>query len=230
MNTKNKIIFVTIMLLLVSVVVTGSNKSEKLVIDKKIARQEQRSENNIKDEPIVIQELVEESMTEVQTIQYFENSYQKVEEYVNLDNFESVKDKLNDIFISTVDFVFYGKEINGVTFNDLTEETKMQILKILEKIDNAIETKKPGYKVVIKDKSSYLYENISEKVSQGLSYTDDFLEEKIGEQRYQNIKDATSEFSNDVKEITVEAYEGAKELTKKGISSIKKWYEDKRDS
>ena len=230
MNTKYKIIFVTIMLLLVSVVVTGSNKSEKLAIDKKIARQEQSSDNNIKDEPIVIKEPVEEPMTEVQTIQYFDNSYQKVEEYVNSDNFESVKDKLNDIFISTVDFVFYGKEINGVTFNDLTEETKMQILKILEKIDNAIETKKPGYKVVIKDKSSYLYENISEKVSQGLSYTDDFLEEKIGEQRYQNIKDATSEFSNDVKEITVEAFEGAKELTKKGISSIKKWYEDKRDS
>lgn len=230
MNTKYKIIFVTIMLLLVSVVVTGSNKSEKLAINKNIARQEQSSDNNIKDEPIVIKEPVEEPMTEVQTIQYFENSYQKVEEYVNSDNFESVKDKLNDIFISTVDFVFYGKEINGITFNDLTEETKMQILKILEKIDNAIETKKPNYKVVIKDKSSDLYENISEKVSRGLTYTDDFLEEKIGEQRYQNIKDATSEFGNDVKEITVEAFEGAKELTKKGISSIKKWYEDKRDS
>lgn len=232
MNIKLKIIFVTIALMLVLIIMTGFNKIEKLIVDKSIARQELNSGYAIKDEYVVIEEVtvVEEPMTEVQTIEYFDNVYQKVDEYVNSDNFESIKDKLNDIFISTVDFVFYDKEINGVTFNDLTEETKTQVLKILERIDNAIEARKPGYKVVVKDKNLELYNNVSTKIRQGLFYTDNFLEEKIGEERYQNIKEATNEFGNDVKEITVEAFDGAKELTKKGLNSIKKWYENKRDN
>jgi len=231
MNTRFNIILVTIILALALVIVTGSNKLNKQSVEKEITRQELSSKNYIKEETSIIEkEAVTEAMTEVQTVEYFNNAYQKVDEYINSDNFDSVKDKLNDIFTSTVDFVFYNKEINGITFNDLTEETKIQVLKILEKIDNTIETRKPGYKVIIKDKSSDLYENVSEKISAGLSNTDNFLEEKIGEERYKNIKDATSDFGNDVKEITIEALDGAKELTKKGISSIKEWYENKRDN
>ena len=231
MNTRFNIILVTIILALALVIITGSNKLNKQLVEKEITRQELSSKNYIKEETSIIEkEATTEAMTEVQTVEYFNNAYQKVDEYINSDNFDSVKDKLNDIFTSTVDFVFYNKEINGITFNDLTEETKIQVLKILEKIDNAIETRKPGYKVIVKDKSSDLYKNVSEKISAGLSNTDSFLEEKIGEERYKNIKDATSDFGNDVKEITIEALDGAKELTKKGISSIKEWYENKRDN
>lgn len=230
MNKILKNISVAVMLVLILLIVTRSNKIEESLTDKKIVREEASSNYIVQNESISEQIIIKEPMTELETVEYFNNVEQEVNEYVNSSNFENVKDKLNDIFISTVDFVFYGKEINGVTFNDLTEETKNQILKILERIDNAIETKQPRYKVILKDKSLELYTNISEKVKQGISYTDSFLEEKIGEEKYQDIKDATTEFGSDVKDITVEAFNDSKELVKEGFSIVKNWYENMRDN
>ncbi|MGE5455979.1 MAG: hypothetical protein ACM3O4_02630 [Ignavibacteriales bacterium] len=227
MNSIIKSILVVVILVFISLVATSSNKMEEKTIDKKIVREEASSNYAIPEEEPT---LVEEPMTEVETVQYFNTVEEEVNEYVNFDNFDNVKDKLNDLFISTVDFVFYGKEINGVTFNDLTEETKNQILIILERIDNAIEFKQPGYKVIVKDKSSELYDNVSEKIKEGLNYTDNFLEEKIGEERYQGIKDATKEFGSDVKDITIDAFNDSKEIVEKGFGYLKGWYEDVRDN
>lgn len=227
MNSIIKSILVVVILVFISLVATNSNKMEEKTIDKKVVREEASSNYAVPEEEPT---LVEEPMTEVEAVQYFNTVEEEVNEYVNSDNFDNVKDNLNDLFISTVDFVFYGKEINGVTFNDLTEDTKNQILRILERIDNAIESKQPGYKVIVKDKSSELYDNVSEKIKEGLNYTDNFLEEKIGEERYQGIKDATTEFGSDVKDITVDAFNDSKELVEKGFGYLKDWYEDVRDN
>lgn len=71
---------------------------------------------------------------------------------INSSNEKSFGDKLKDKFITIVDFIFYGTEINGRTFKSLTTSAKGQVIYYALLIDSKIESKWPQYK-----------ENISEK-------------------------------------------------------------------
>ena len=62
---------------------------------------------------------------------------EEVQEKVN-----AVKKKIKDLF----DFVFNGKEINGITFKDLSDEGKENAKKSLEELDYYIELLIPNYK------------------------------------------------------------------------------------
>ncbi|MDD2435297.1 MAG: hypothetical protein PHO63_03485, partial [Bacilli bacterium] len=59
--------------------------------------------------------------------------------------------------------------------------------------------------------------------------TDRYLNDKVGEEKYQDIKDSVVEFGNDSKDIIVDGYEGAKDILQSGFSKVKSWYERKRD-
>ncbi|MDD2435184.1 MAG: hypothetical protein PHO63_02905, partial [Bacilli bacterium] len=143
--------------------INKKNETENQVVeDKKTDQIIESNKSNNKE--VIVEEIktidevtaiydmpVANKMTEEATINYFQSVENKVNEYINKENFDKVKDKVTDLFILSVDFVFYGSEINGVKFNDLTEATKIQILKIVERLDNKIESKQPGYKIIIKD-------------------------------------------------------------------------------
>lgn len=66
-------------------------------------------------------------------------------------------------FISIVDFLFYEGKINGYTLNDITNKTKLQILKITLSIDSKIENTFPGYKETISN-SGKIYTGIKNKI------------------------------------------------------------------
>ena len=62
----------------------------------------------------------------------------------------TVKERLEDTFITLTDFIFYGGTIKGVTFSELTDTEKEKVLTLYENIDSKIEEHFPHYKENIK--------------------------------------------------------------------------------
>ena len=106
---------------------------------------------------------------------------------------KSFGDSAKGVFVSIVDFLFYDGEINGVTFDELTDKGKEQVLKLANKVDGAIESKIPGYKETISDTASKAFNKASEVIKSGANNLNNFAREKLGEENYQSIIDAKDE-------------------------------------
>ena len=100
-----------------------------------------------------------ENSTQIETENYsqndetaiatFNNIEKEVDAILNSENISNVKEKVKGTFITIVDFIFYDSEINGVTFDELTDSGKQKVLEIANKIDNKIENEFPNYKNTI---------------------------------------------------------------------------------
>ena len=106
---------------------------------------------------------------------------------------ESFSDSAKGVFVSIVDFLFYDGEINGITFDELTDSGKQKVLEICSKIDSAIEEKIPGYKESISETASNAFNKASELIRSGANNLSNFAREKLGEENYQSIIDAKDE-------------------------------------
>ena len=106
---------------------------------------------------------------------------------------KSFSDSAKGVFVSIVDFLFYDGEINGVTFDELTDSGKQKVLEIASKVDGAIESKIPGYKETISDTASNAFNKASEVIRSGANNLNNFAKEKLGEENYQSIIDAKDE-------------------------------------
>ena len=106
---------------------------------------------------------------------------------------KSFSDSAKGVFVSIVDFLFYDGEINGVTFDELTDSGKQKVLEIASKVDGAIESKIPGYKETISDTASKAFNKASEVIKSGANNLNNFAREKLGEENYQSIIDAKDE-------------------------------------
>lgn len=71
-----------------------------------------------------------------------ETAKEKWESEETQEKIENIKQKSKDLF----DFVVNGKEINGITFKDLSENGKQTVQNTLRELDSYIELMIPGYK------------------------------------------------------------------------------------
>ena len=138
----------------------------------------------------------------------------------------SFSDSAKGVFVSIVDFLFYDGEINGVTFDELTDSGKQKVLEIASKVDNAIESKIPGYKETISDTASKAFNKASEVIKSGANNLNNFAKEKLGEENYQSIIDAKDELVY----YTKNAINFLGDVGGKAFNSIKdkvsSWYQD----
>lgn len=84
-------------------------------------------------------------------VSYFINANNELDNYKDQNNV-NFQEKAKNIFTTTIDFLFYDKEIKGYTFKELSLAAKLKILKIVASIDNKIDNYFPDYKQNIKDK------------------------------------------------------------------------------
>lgn len=152
---------------------------------------------------------------EQDVLEYFKMLEQDVLEDAKETNFDKVKNKINSAFFTSVDFVFYDKPVRGVTFEQLTDKTKLQILKITKNIDNIITKKFPNYKEVIREKGDNTYILFNDNIKK--------LEHKIisktSEEKYNNFIGDANNFKNKI--INVK---------NKVVRGIKSWYENRSDN
>ena len=138
----------------------------------------------------------------------------KIEFYGTKEDYENVKKYGREFFIKMVDFIFYDKDINGIKFSDLKEETKEEVYNTFCDIDALIMTFSSDYKENIGEK----YEVVKDFTSKTYYNALDKIREAIGDEKYDKVK----EIKDNTKEKIKDGTDNAKEY-------IKKKYENWRD-
>lgn len=200
-------------------------KEQTVVVKEKVekAKEEYKEKNNQKE--VNASEENEETTfkTKEEISEEVVNFVEKIEtEILTEENINKVLQSAKTSFITITDFIFYGTEINGYTFDELTEEAKARVIAIAIEIDAAIEEVRPGYKDEIKlgvsnliDKATIKYLEVSEKICTEMGAA------------------ACNQAKKDL-EVMKESFgltlDLAKVLTQKGLESLKSWYEIFRES
>lgn len=163
-------------------------------------------------------------------IQTFSNINNEIDNVLNSENIENAKEKAKGTFITIVDFIFYDSEINGVTFDELTNEGKQKVLELANKIDTKIENKFPNYKETISDTTKKAFNKASELIKKGAYNLNEFSKEKLGEENYNAIIEAKDEFIDYTKQAIDIIGDVGSNIFENGKEYIKNWYENlKRD-
>ena len=126
-------------------------------------------ENKVKEDVIIDNNIKEEEIrTEEDIVTYFNNFEEEIDTKINEGNLDEFKESAKNAAITGIDFVFYGKEINGYTFDELSDETKAKVLLLVNNIDAKLESHLPGYKETVKDKYGKAYDRIPHLESEQL--------------------------------------------------------------
>ncbi len=146
-----------------------------------------------------------------ETFDNFEQDKEEINTLIANNNLDLAKQKATNIFINATDFIFYDKEIKGITFDELKEEAKKTTFQNLSIIDQKICTFAPDYKDNLETKYTVVKDFITDKYYNSL----DKIKELIGEEKY----DAIKEFKDDLKD-------NAKDLGNKAKQKTKEWYQN----
>lgn len=147
-------------------------------------------------------------------VKYIENDEKNVFTDANIEEFNA---KVKAEIIKITDFVFNGTEINGHTFDELTEQAKLYIMDLLVKIDAKIEEVHPGYKDEIKIKVKDYTDRIRDKYYE--------ITEKICTEMGTTACNQAKKDVETMKENFNLTLDLAKVIGKSTIESLKEWYE-----
>lgn len=153
----------------------------------------------------------QEETLDTEEFDYFDQAKKEIKELIESEQVEQAKEKGKEYFITGVDFIFYDKEINGVTFDDLTEEGKKVTLENLETIDGWIMEIAPDYK----DKISEKYQVVKDFVSTTYYDVLESIKESLGEENYSAIQ----EKKNEIKESITSTKD-------KALEKVSDWYQN----
>ncbi len=138
-----------------------------------------------------------------------------------LDNFnESNSTSIKEGFVDMIDFIFYGKELKGVTFKELSDGVKIKILKKSYIIDSKVDGKIPGYKEEISRTGSRIYSDVKTRIL--ISYLD--LTNKVCSSE-NDVCNSAREGLRELKSNFSLTWDTIKSLAGLGTSKLKSWYE-----
>lgn len=225
-----------------------SSKVKKEVNSEEKVNKETKEVSN-EEEPKTEEEIKENSFLSDTTVTTKEEevvSYvSDVEESIsNLDTESTdttMKEKLENTFITLTDFIFYGGTIKGMTFDELTDTAKQEILDLYEKIDSKIEFYFPNYKENITSSAKKGYTTAVTKAKELKDEIITKYKETIGEEEYNNVvsnieedknrfQDAYTPYVEKGKEIGSQAIEKGKEAVGSAIDKLDSWYQGFKES
>lgn len=111
--------------------------------------------------------LVTTKVSETEIINALASEYDSVSKKVGSVDF---KESAKNLFIKIVDFIFYGTEINGVHFNDLTMKSKMAVIKYALLLDSKINSYFPDYKQELGEKYNLIKDKLISEYMNSLTY------------------------------------------------------------
>ena len=204
--------------------VKESVKEKVTVVKEEVKKGKETKKQEVANEENTSKITVEDiEQTKEEVSEEIVNFVEKIEtEILTEENINKVLQTAKTSFITITDFIFYGTEINGHTFEELTEEAKAQIITIAMEIDATLENIRPGYKDEIKlgvsnfiDKATVKYLEVSDKICTQMG-------QAACNQAKKDLEVMKESFG-----LTVDL---AKVLTQKGLDSLKSWYEIFRES
>ena len=153
----------------------------------------------------------QEETLDTEEFDYFDQAKKEIKELIESEQIEQAKEKGKEYFITGIDFIFYDKEMNGVTFDDLTEEGKKVTLENLETIDGWIMEIAPDYK----DKIGEKYQVVKDFVSTTYYDVLESIKESLGEENYS----AMQEKKNEIKDSITSTKD-------KALEKVSEWYQN----
>ena len=153
----------------------------------------------------------------------------------------TMKEKLENTFITLTDFIFYDGTIKGMTFDELTDTAKQEILDLYEKIDSKIESYFPNYKENIASSAKKGYETAITKAKELKEEIIEKYKETVGEDEYNNVvsniesdknrlEEAATPYVEKGKEIAGAAVEKGKEVWNTTKDKLDTWYQNFKES
>ncbi len=141
---------------------------------------------------------------------FFSDAKKELIEYIESEDFEKLKEKGKYYVTTGIDFIFFDKEINGITFNQMTTEFKIRAMNDIAALDNAVESYHPGYKETLGSKYQIAAEFIGSK------YLDmvDAIKEYLGDENWNALGNMKDQIFGDISEFKDNAIEDIKELYK----------------
>ena len=161
-------------------------------------------------------------------INYFNEATQDINTFLASEKVETAKAKCKEYFITFVDFIFYNGTIKDVTFVELKDSTKKQVITLTQKLDALIMKKFPNYKETIGETSKNVYEKASDLLNSGKENLEDYIISKVGEDKYQDILDSIESVKENDKNTWNDVKDTASDLYESGKEKVKNWYEDFR--
>ena len=246
-------LIIIIVLLVILIWPTGNDTSKKNskkdtetkeVVEKEKSKEKSNSTDNTgsDDSSKTLFTDTAKANNEEEVVSYISEVEQEVEALSQgQQNSKSIKENLEDTFITLTDFIFYGGSIKGVTFQELTDSAKESVLTLYEKIDSTIESKFPNYKENIKSTAKKSYTTVVSKASELKDTIISKYKEKVGEEAYNNVVDSFTEDKNRFqdaytpyvekgKEIGSQAIEKGKEAVGSAIGKLDSWYQGFKES
>ena len=153
----------------------------------------------------------QEETLDTEEFDYFDQAKKEIKELIESEQVEQAKEKGKEYFITGIDFIFYDKEMNGVTFDDLTEEGKKVTLENLETIDGWIMEIAPDYK----DKISEKYQVVKDFVSTTYYDVLESIKESLGEENYSAIQEKKNEIEDSITSTK-----------DKALEKVSEWYQN----
>ncbi len=170
------------------------------------------------NEPVEIS-AVENSEKDVAS--YFKDMEKAVDNMLSSDSAKNMKKDATDIFITGVDFLFYGGKIKGYTFDELSADAKADVIKSMQTIDEKIDKKFPGYK-----------EDISKEYNKGkgwlkekFSNLKDITKDELGEESWESLLDTKVK----IKDAGSSLLDSASKVYKKTSNKVNDWYLNFKD-
>lgn len=210
-----------IMVLVSTIIITGCTKptSEVKVTDK--------YEYNLIEEKVISSD--EEFVT------YINNVEQEVTTITEKEDVTAEDQKvLENTFITLTDFIFYNGEINGVTFDELTDSAKGKVLDIYDKIDTKIESVFPNYKEDIASTSKDVYANLKKEITELKDKIKDKYIDEYGQEKYDNLEQSYNESKETLKDSAQSTYETLKDVSTEFYENTKNkaenWYKNYKES
>lgn len=111
--------------------------------------------------------LVTTKVSETEIINALASEYDSVFKKVGSVDF---KESSKNLFIKIVDFIFYGTEINGVHFKDLTMKSKTTVIKYALLLDSKINSYFPDYKQELGEKYNLIKDKLISEYMNSLTY------------------------------------------------------------
>ena len=176
--------------------------------------QETIIEDTKKEEPIIETTpeipVAQEFTQTKENFTFFEDAKQEIIAYIESEEFELLKEKGKYYVTTGIDFIFFDEPINGVYFDDLTDQLKQDILRDVKALDETIMAYYPNYKETISSKYEIASEFLSDKYYAALDYIKDYL----GEENYNAIGEIKDQVLGDVGDKADEVIDDIKELYK----------------
>ncbi len=156
---------------------------------------EQESEDSKVDNPLIFYDADHGSLEDT-SFDYFSGDLSSIEEFVQQERIEEAKNKIKEVFITGVDFIFYDEPIGDVYFDDLMEEGKSITMENLDTIVSLGEEIAPQWK----DHLSEKYQVASEFTSDIYLSTLDQIKNYLGEENYQALGEIKNQIGDDFRD------------------------------